>query len=173
MIFTNLLKRLHHMLRPALALGLAIGVVAGVLPVSPAYAAEPAQGGIRLENLLLREQIALNNQQARLNLANEVIVKSEAWIANLQSQGKDTASLQTALDDYKAAVVGAQTHYDAAKSILDAKAGFDANGKVTDQAQALNTVIDAGRELRQFHLTITPAALQFRAAVLAYRQAQS
>ena len=165
------LKRLHGMLRPALALGLAISVVAGVLPVSPAYAAAPAQGGIRLENLLMREQIALNNQQARLNLANNVIVKAEAWIANLQSQGKDTASLQSALDDYRTGVGSAQTHFDAAKSILDAKAGFDANGKVTDRAQALKTVVDAGRELRQFHLTITLATVQFRTAVLAYRRA--
>jgi hypothetical protein len=141
------------------------------MPIGAAHADPLTQDGARLENLLKREQILLSNQQERLNLANQIIAKADQWIADLKNRGKDTAGLETALATYKSRVAEAQTYLDTAKGVLDARAGFDADGKVTNRTDALKTVVEAGHLQRQFHLAITQATVDFRAAVLAYRQA--
>jgi hypothetical protein len=140
------------------------------LPGSTAYAAEPAQGNIRLENLFKREQIIINNQQTRLNLSNQVVTAAQTWISDLQAAGKDTSALETALANFQNGVAQAQSSFNSAKSVLDAHVGFDGSGKLTDATQALTTLVDAGRAERQFHLTITQATIDFRQAVRQYRQ---
>jgi uncharacterized lipoprotein YmbA len=142
-----------------------------VVPARAAYADAPTQDGVRLENLLKREQIVLSNQQARLATTDQVIALAQDWITALKNEGKDTSALEAALGAYQSGVASARASFDAAKSILDAHAGFDAGGKVTNRAEALKTVVEAGRAERQFHLTITQATIDFRAAVRAYRQA--
>jgi hypothetical protein len=66
--------------------------------------------------------------------------------------------------------VQAQTAHAAAGTILDAKSGFDANGKVTDRTAAQETIRSAAQSLRQAHLTITDATLNLRLAVQTFRQ---
>ena len=153
-------------------LGCVIAAVAALgLPGATVYAAPPAQGGIRLENLLKREQIILNNQQQRVELSNQVVTAAQTWIGNLQARGKDVSALQSALAAFQSGIAQAQGSLNTAQSTLNAHAGFDASGKVTDAAQALNTLKQAGRAERQFHLTITQATLDFRQAVRQYLQA--
>ena len=167
------------LIRAGLAAGLILAVVAVALPGAFAYAAPAgapsnaplAQNGIRLENLLKREQIILSNQQERLNLSNQVVTAAQTWISRLQGQGKDVMALQNALTAFQAGLAQAQTSFTTAQNTLNAHSGFDANGKVTDRAQALQTVTEAGRAERQFHLTITQATITFRQAVRQYRQA--
>ena len=53
-----------------------------VAPGATAYAAPAQQGSIRLENLFKREQIALSNQQQRLDLSNQVVTAAQTWISN-------------------------------------------------------------------------------------------
>ena len=144
-----------------------------VAPSTSVSAADLQQDGTHLENLLKREQIVITNQQERLNLSNQAVNAAQQWIADLQAEGKDTAALQTALTAFQNSIAQAQSSFDTAKGILDAHAGFDASGNVTDRAQALKTVVDAGRAERQFHLTITQATINFRTAVHEYRQSNS
>ena len=99
------------------------------------------------------------------------MAKAEDWISALKDKGKDVSALEAALSDYKAANSKAASDLDTGKSVLSAKAGFDADGRVTDASLALKTLVSAGKAERQFHLTITPAAIAFREAVLSYRQA--
>ena len=167
--------RSKHLTR-TIGLGIVALCVAGVatltiMPGLTASAAELKQGGVVLENLLKREQILINNQQQRLTLSDEAVPAAHQWIADLQAEGKDTTALQTALAAFQAGIGQAQTSFDAAKQALDTHAGFDASGKVTNATQALKTLVDAGRAERQFHLTITQATIDARAAVRAYRQA--
>ena len=61
----------------------------------------------RLENLLKREQLPLANQKDRLALSNEVTAEASRWVAELKSEGKDTTSLETALNAYEAAASSA------------------------------------------------------------------
>lgn len=141
------------------------------VPIGTARADTSPQASTPLETLLKREQTLLGHQQERLDLASAAIATAEEWVTRLKDRGEDTAALESALAAYKSAVAEAQTHFDTAKGILDAKAGFDSNGKVTNRLDALKTVVEVGRAQRQFHLTITPATIDFRAAVRAYRQA--
>ncbi len=151
--------------------GLLSATIALALPSAVAYAAPPEQGGIRLENLLMREKIILNNQRERLDLSNQAVAVAQTWINNLQGQGKDVSALQTALSAFQSGLAQAQTSFNTAQSTLNTHNGFDANGKVTDDAQAWQTLIQAGRAERQFHLTITQATINFRQAVRQYLQA--
>lgn len=156
------------MLLGILAVGL---IVATSLTATTANAAELNQGGAALENLLKREQIVLSNQQERLTLSDQVAATAQQWLTDLAAEGKDVTALQAALTAFQAGVAQARGSFDTAKQLLDAHTGFDANGQVTNAAQALKTVSEAGRAERQCHLTITQATLDFRAAVKAYRQA--
>ncbi len=164
-----------------IGIGFLLSVVAAAwllaAPNTPAYAAAAeaspaAQAGIdRLENLLKREQIVLTNQQERLALSNQIVTTAQTWISKLQAQGKDVAALQSALTAFQSGLAQAQGSFNTAQNALNAHAGFDGSGKVTDKAQALQTLIAAGQAERQFHLTITQATINFRQAVQQYRQA--
>lgn len=139
--------------------------------VTATSATTSAAHATRLENLLKREQLLLTNQKDRLALSNEVTAEASKWVAELKSEGKDAAALETALNAYEAAASSASGYLQTATSTLASPAGFDSTGAVVDQAQARATIKTAGRAERQFHLTIAPAAMQFRAAVLSYRAA--
>lgn len=154
-----------------LAVCVALAAILAVLPATTVNAAELNQGGVALENLLKREQIVINNQQERLTLSQQAVEKAQQWLADLQVEGKEVSALPAALSAFQNGLAQAQTSFNTAKQVLDAHAGFDANGQVTNAAQALKTLVDAGRAERQFHLTITQATIDFRAAVRAYLQA--
>jgi hypothetical protein len=154
----------------ALLFALAAAVLAGLaLPTtSVSAAAQPQAGETNLENLLMREQIALNNQRARLDNSAEVSVKTQELIDKLNAQGQDTTELVAALAAFETARAEAETSHAAAAGILAAPAGFDTDGKVTDRKAALETVRTAGQALRRAHLTITQATLDLRLAVREY-----
>jgi hypothetical protein len=153
-----------------LSVGLLIGLLVAAAPSLTVYAANPAQNGVVLENLLKREQIIINDQQARLNLSNQASSAAQTWLNDLNTEGKDISTLQTALTNFQNGVSSAQASLNTAQGLLNAHTGFDGGGQVTNAAQALKTVVDAGRAERQFHLTITPASLDFRQAVRQYIQ---
>ncbi len=156
-----------------LALSLVLVLVASLFAQpSPVQAAGLEQAGAtRLENLLVRENLALSNQAERLDLARASAAKAQTWIDNLNTQGKDTTALVSGLAAFNQGIVSAQADHDRAAGLLASPAGFDANGKVTDTAAASKTIRDAGMALRHAHLTISLAAVDFRMVVNTYRQA--
>jgi hypothetical protein len=139
-------------------------------PLKATLAALPTADGAYLESLLLREQLAYNNQTTRLDMSANVSSLTQAYIDEQKAAGKDTAGMESALADFNSAAVQAQTAHAAAGTILDAKSGFDANGKVTDRTAAQETIRSAAQSLRQAHLTITDATLNLRLAVQTFRQ---
>lgn len=136
---------------------------------SPAPQGQP--GDTALENFLMREQNAFDGQAARLQAANTIIDKVQNWIDNRSAAGKDTSALQGALDAYKTQIASAQTDHEAAGAVLSGKAGFDADGKVTDRRAAFETVKSAGKSLRRAHRTLVQSTIDFRNAVLTWRKA--
>jgi len=153
-------------------------VVAGAtMPagIPAAQAAAPGKAGLgqntRLEFQLQRLQLALQGQQLRLDMSRTIITQSQAWIDALKADGKDTSALQSALDAFSGQVQATQSTHDKAKSVLDAKAGFDASGKVVDADQARQTVKDARQAMKDAHEIIRDASDAFRDAVRAFRQA--
>jgi len=129
----------------------------------------PTQDGAALENLLIRENLALNNQQTRLTLSHTVAETTQTYINNQKSTGKDTSSLESALSAFTLAISQSEANNAAADSLLANPAGFDASGQVVDRDTALQTLRSAGQYLRQAHLTLTQATLNLRLAVQTYR----
>ncbi len=181
--------------RAAVMAGLAAAVVFAasfvVVPVAPVLAAPPTPGskpsapavapkpqatrpeqvqGVRLERLFKREQERLEYEQKRLDAAAERATKVQQFIDDQKSKGKDTSGLEAALAAFKDGVATAQGHHETAKGILDTHAGFDANGKVTDLAQARTTVRTAGKAEVQFHRTMVRADLVLLKAIREYRR---
>ena len=159
------------MKRTMLLIVIAALAITALLGAAPALATPGTASTYKLENLLKREQITLANQEERLATSNEVIATVEEWIAHLAARGEDISLLEAALADYKGVNAKAAGHYDTAKSTLDTHAGFDSSGGVIDAHAALQTLVTAGKAERQFHLIITPAAIEFREAVVSYIKA--
>ena len=131
--------------------------------------AQPEQEGAFLEHLLLREQLALDNQQNRLTLSRSVADTTQVYIDNQKEKGKDTAALESALDAFNQAIDEAEVDHAAAASVLASPAGFDDARQMVDRAAALDTLRSAGQSLRQAHWKITSATIDLRMAINAYR----
>ncbi|MCL4561772.1 MAG: hypothetical protein M1281_14335 [Chloroflexi bacterium] len=148
----------------------AVSPQTGTPPTSPSTTPS-AQQTARLENLYQRELKALAAQGTRLNNVDALVVKAQDAINRLKANGKNVVPLQTALDDFNATLPSAEAAHASAQMILDAHAGFDANGKVTNLNQARQTVLTAGQDLRAAHRILTNAVRDLRRVVRIYRHA--
>jgi membrane-associated HD superfamily phosphohydrolase len=126
----------------------------------------------RLQHLLTQELLLLSIQEDRLQLAREEAANAQQRIDEEKTAGKDTTAIQSALDTFKSQIEVAQSFWNTARSILDAKAGFDANGQVVDREQARETLREADRALRDAGHTLRDAAAVFRRAVRDYWRSQ-
>lgn len=161
----------------ALVSGLAVlGLLLG--GVSPAFAQETtppapdrARQGARLERLLQREMEWLAGQTNHIAKAGDVAARTQAFIDKASGEGKDTRALEAGLAAFRTEVAEAQAAHDEAQALLDAKAGFDADGKVTDPQLARWTVADAGQALREAHFILRQAERDLRQAVREFRRA--
>ncbi len=118
---------------------------------TPATTPVPAQKGTeRLARVWAREQDIYGKIGTFLNNVDQRITKGQDLINKAKANGKDTSALQTALDAFSAAVKQAQSIYQSAQGIVSSHSGFDANGQVTDQAQALTTVQNLGGKFQGY-----------------------
>lgn len=156
----------------ACAIALA-GIVAA--PVSTAradaQAGTPPQGvsNARLEYRLKQTKLLLQGQQNRIDLARLAAEEAQDRIESLKAEGKDTASLESALAIFNDQIDEAQARHDEAQDIIDAHAGFDAKGKVTDAEQAKTTLRDARVAMREAQEILRNAGREFRQAVRDFR----
>lgn len=155
-------KWVRHTVLAGIAVPVVLASAIAVFPAAPANAdpnspgteAAPKSQGQRLERLFKFELNQLGNAQHRLDQAARLVTKVQDRIDSLKSQGKDASKLEKALASLKASIATAQGYYESARSILDTHAGFDANGQVTDPAQARETVTAAAKAERDFQKTI-------------------
>jgi hypothetical protein len=148
----------------AIALMLAMSYPANVALAASPYQI-PAQGGEQLGIWFMREKNALSAQQTHVKEAQDVEQKTQTAINKLTSEGKDASWLSSALASFTQGVSTAESYNNQAAGILNTAAGFDGSGNVTDARQALTTIRQAGHYLREAHLAITQATLDFRAAI--------
>lgn len=173
------MKQLNTGIKTLLGLigGLAIWAMVmlggGAMPAPIAYAAtpQPQNNHFWLEYGLKQEQLWLTGQQDRLDLTRQYTANVQSLLNELSAQGKDTSKIQAALNTFNSQLEAAQSAHDQAKQILDAKAGFDANGKVTDPEQALETLQSARKSLEEARQILQQAAQDFRQAIQEFRQA--
>jgi hypothetical protein len=150
-----------------------------VVPAAPAYADEgdppsaerSRDRGTLLEQAFEREKDWLSRQSDNLARAGTAGDKLEELIGKAQDRGIDTADPAEALAQFRGQLAAAEKSHGEAEAILNAHAGFNGGGKVTDQEQALETVRSARAALREARGTLRGAAADLRDAVKAWRAA--
>lgn len=130
------------------------GSVSAQAPTPPAPSDSAGKAITKLEKAYQGELKLLERQENALKQAVQTVDKIKAQIAKLKEKGIDTAKAEAALKKYEAKLAEAKTLHEKAAGILKTHAGFDANGKVTDRAKAVETVKDAGQALRQAQKTL-------------------
>ena len=181
MLAKNLKSKLYGVIGGLSIAGMMLAGVIAATPTSAALAAPatpPAPQGqldqsvtTRLEQAYQREQTWLSQQANNLNRLNNVVDKVQEFITTQQGKGKDVTALQAALTTFKSQIAAAQSAHSTAANVLSTHTGFDANGKVTDKAQARQTVLDARQSLRDARTTIRQAVNDLHRAIRGWRQA--
>lgn len=152
------------------------------LPVTSAYASslniptDPPTDKIqisdeRIEKIWARLQKAYERQGQRFDRADEITGKIQGLIDKMEENGKDVAALQAALDAFDAALKEVHPIYESAKGIINSHKGFDADGKVTDSEQAVETVKELGAKMKEMREIVGGPGKALREAIKAYRDA--
>jgi hypothetical protein len=153
---------------------IAITMLALAIPATQVEAAQlktsPAPDNQWLELLYDRVSLAADNQGNRIEYSKEIAAKSQTWIDTLKEDGQDVSALEAALATFNAEIAKAEEFHHTAEVLLSNHAGFDDVGNVTDVRMALETIRTAANNLRQAHLIITQATLDFRSVVSNWRQ---
>ena len=138
---------------------------------TPVTTPVPTQKGTdRLVQVWAKEQDIYGKLGMFLNNVEERITKGQDLINKAKAKGKDTSALQTAFDNFSAAVKQAQPIYQSTQGIVSSHSGFDANGQVTDPAQALTTVKDLGGKFKDIHQLLHDPRVALQDAIKAFRQ---
>jgi hypothetical protein len=151
--------------------GLTVFAAASPQTVTPPAAQTPQPDSTaRLEQRYQQEQTTFTAQGKRIDLTNTLIGRAQGIIDRFKVKGVDVTALQTALDNFKTSVASAGAIHAKAGDILSAHAGFDANGKVTDQTAARTTLQSAGESIQQARQTLNTAGSDLRQAIRTFRQ---
>jgi len=133
----------------------AAALALSAIPVSSAFAADdPPKGELtveRMEKIWARGVRIYERMGGVFGDIDAHIAKLQSLIDKAAANGKDVTALQTALDEYEAALKDSKPIYDELGEIITAHNGFDADGKVTNEDQAratLQSTREKGRELK-------------------------
>lgn len=107
----------------------------------------------------------------RMGKAETVIDRVQNLIDRATAKGKDASAVQTALNAFKDAVKTAQPIYESIKGVINSHQGFDADGKVTDPAKALETVKDMHAKIQSIKTAMNGTVRALHQAILAFRAA--
>ena len=164
-----------------LLVAMTLALVAAALPWTSVFAAPAAdpstppvdseKSNARIESLWMREQNAVERLGKVIDRSNTMTEKVQTWIDRARENGKDVTALQAALDAYKQAVQESGPMYEQAQSIVNEHAGFDADGKVTDREQAIQTLKELGTQLKDLRGQIGTPGKALREAIKAFREA--
>ena len=125
----------------------------------------------RLERIWAREQKIYTRLGKFLNNYDSLKTKAQGLINKAKANGKDTSTLQAALDAFTDAVNQTEPIYQSAGGITSSHQGFDENGKVIDHDQALAMVKDLRSKFKGIHQLLVDPRKALRAAFKAYREA--
>jgi hypothetical protein len=143
-------------------------------PSNPTAAPTPTKtSGDRLAQAWVREQAIYNKLGTLFADVDQRIPRLQELINKAKAKGRDVSALQTALDNFSGAVKQAEPIYQSTSGTVASHPGFDANGNVTDQTQALTTVKDLGEKFKEIRQLISVPAKALRDAMQAFRSANS
>jgi hypothetical protein len=160
-----------------LALGSAFMPVACAGALSPTDAPTPPAPnqnvGSHLEQAWAREQDTHNKLGTFFNGIDERITKGQELINKAKANGKDTSTLQKALDTFSNAVEQAKPIDQSMNGIISSHKGFDENGNVTDRVQAFLTVSDLRVKIFEIHQLLYEPGKALRDAIKTFRSENS
>lgn len=174
-IFTNLFRK-------SIILALVSALVLAALPsgiVSASGLKDPSNppseqsqlSNERLERLWRRLQHVYERQGRILDRADNLAERIQGLLDRASENGKDVTTLQAALEVFQNALKEAHPVYESAKGILNSHKGFDADGKVTDREQAIQTVKDLGIKEKDVRELVGQPGKALREAIKAFREA--
>lgn len=137
---------------------------------TPPPAAQKQLKNPRLERAFARETRVLKRVGKLYEQLDAGFPKLQARIDKAKSKGVDVTGVQAALDAVKKALGDARPLYNQAKTIADTHNGFDANGKVTDPAAALETVKSLRETGKQFKDAMGGTVKALHEAIKSLRQ---
>ncbi|MBV6451518.1 MAG: hypothetical protein MHPDNHAH_02262 [Anaerolineales bacterium] len=153
------------------ALGMASLPMFGVAAAGAEDPSTPPRGEMtneRLERIWARQRRLYEN----LGKTEKFVAKVQKLIDHAAQNNKDVSAVQAALDAFEdAALNDAKPIYESAQEIIDAHAGFDANGKVTDPEQAKETVHALGEKMKAIKDAMGGTGKALREALQAFREA--
>jgi hypothetical protein len=124
----------------------------------------------RVEQAWERLQQAHERQGQMLDKADTFSGKVQELIDRMKENGKDTSALQAALDAFEAEIRNAHPLYESAKGTINSHKGFDGEGKVTDQNQAVDTIKSLAEKLREVHRLVGEPGKALREALQSLRE---
>ena len=141
-----------------------------------AQAAQPSQpapqatgGSPLLTKAFQAEQAFLARQATNLDNTTNLVAKIQDLIDRAKARSLDASALEAALSAFQARVSEARSAHDTAAEILSTHAGFNADGSVSDPAEARQTVQDARKSLQSAATIMKQAANDLHTAVRNWR----
>jgi hypothetical protein len=125
----------------------------------------------RLESVWIKEQAIYTKLGSFLNNSDPFLTRAQGFINKAKANGKDTSALQAALDAFANALKQAEPIYQSAGEIISSHKGFDENGKVINQVQALATVKDLRNNFIEIHQLLLGPRQALKDAFKAFREA--
>lgn len=142
-------------------------------PPSKAPQVQDGKGqiGKRLEWAFKMAERRLREQAFLFKRMDQGIKKAEQLVDKLKANGKDTKALEAALAAFKAKKAEAFKSHEAAAAILKEHKGFDTPGKVSDPAQARETIKSANEKMTEARKVVGPAYREFMKVVREWMEA--
>jgi len=176
------MKKLGLLFKKSIQVALMAALVLAAFPIASVFASgmaeppAPPDGSVqisdeRIEQIWVRMQEVYERQGQWLERANQMTERFQNIIDRMKENGKDTTTLQAALDAFDEALKDAHPIYESAKGIINSHKGFDADGKVTDHEQAVETVKELSSRIREVRQLIGEPGKALREAIKAFRDA--
>ncbi|MEW6028707.1 MAG: hypothetical protein ACOYZ8_00985 [Chloroflexota bacterium] len=174
------MNKIVMLFKKTLLAALAAALTLAAVPAATVFAAgaqdptTPPTGQVsdeRLEQAWERAQARHERVGSFLDRSDDMIARLEEWLAKMKEQGKDTSAVEAALADFEDALEEVKPIYESASEIVAAHAGFDVDGKVTDAAQAQQTLKDLHAKSQEAKEAMDGAGKALREAVKAFREA--
>jgi hypothetical protein len=173
---TKINSRVHKSILVLLVLVL----VLVALPVSNVHAAGPDEppappsdqsqvSDERIEQAWARLQGLYERQGALLERAESFTARIQDLIDRMNENGKDTSALQTALNDFEQELKNAHPINESAKGIINSHKGFDADGNVINREQAIETLRELGKKIKEVRQLVGEPGRALREAIRTYR----
>jgi hypothetical protein len=174
------MKTIHSLIKKVALILLVTGFGLASLPLAPVAAAdisaegEPPEAVLhsneRLETAWAHLQQVYYRQSTRLDRADEFIARIQTHIDQANASGEDTSVVQAALDAFSAVIPIARDAHQPGAEVIASHAGFDANGVVTDQTAAIETMRSLRQVIRSTREAMNGTGQALREALRAYRQ---